>query len=312
MIPLPRIEEIEQQFHHLYHAGSYAETLELLTREGHLFPEYAQKVIYAWRMGCACGLKDNELTLQLLGEAIQAGYWYSNLLEDDDFASLRGNPEFERLARVCNERRAQAMADAVPVIKTFVPKDRPSPFPLLLALHGSNATVEAEHWMSAVAHGWALGLPQSSQVFSPGRYTWNDWDWSLQEVSQCFATICAEHPIDTNRVVLTDFSQGEGLAAWLGLGGKIAARGLILIGPFLVNVNSLLPILDRHGPYNLRAYIVAGARDEYCHEVAQKLENLLPKYGIKCQLDVYTDLEHRFPQDFEAKLPEALDFVMAS
>jgi hypothetical protein len=62
-------------------------------------------------MGWACGLKDNELTLQLLGEAIQAGYWYSNLLEDDDFASLRGNPEFERLARVCNERRAQAMAD---------------------------------------------------------------------------------------------------------------------------------------------------------------------------------------------------------
>ena len=36
----------------------------------------------------------------------------------------------------------------------------------------------------------------------------------------------------------------------------------------------------------------------------------LPKYGIVCQLDVYADLEHSFPADFESKLPDALDFVL--
>jgi predicted esterase len=198
----------------------------------------------------------------------------------------------------------------VPVIKTFSPERQLSPYPLLLALHGANATVEADHWMASVSHGWFLGLPQSSQQYAPGTYTWNDWDWALQEVPQRFATICAEHPIDTGRVVLAGFSQGGGLAAWLGLSSAIQVRGLILVGPFLVDVNHLLPILEKNGPYNLRAYIVAGARDQYCYGVAQQLTNLLPNYGIVCKLDVYADLEHQFPLDFERKLPEALDFVL--
>jgi predicted esterase len=308
---LPRTEEVEQQFHHLFQTCAYAEALELVTREAHVFPEYAQKVIYSWRMNCACRLKDKELTLRLLNEATQAGYWYSNLQENDDFALLHGDPEFERLAGICTERRAQAMANAIPVIKTFAPERQLHPYPLLLALHGANATAEAEHWQAAISHGWFLGMPQSSQVYAPDRYTWNDWDWALQEVPQRFATICAEHPIDTGRVVLAGFSQGGGLAAWLGLSGAIQVRGLILVGPFLVNVNNLLPTLEKHGPYDLRTYIVAGARDEYCLGVAHQLAGLLPNYGIKCKLDVYADLEHRFPLDFEGKLPAALDFVMS-
>lgn len=307
---LPRTEEVEQQYHHLYQIGAYAEALELVTREAHIFPEYAQKVIYSWRMNCALGLKDKALTLRLLGEAVQAGYWYENLLEDEDFALLHDEPEFVRLAGICQERRAQAMANAVPVIKTFVPQNQPSPYPLLLAMHGANASAESEHWIAAVSHGWFLGMPQSSQVFAPERYTWNDWDWALQEVPQRFASICAEHPVDTNRVVLAGFSQGGGLATWLALGRSIQVRGLILVGPFLVNVNNLLPALEKNAPYVLRAYIVAGTRDEYCHQVALQLVDLLPHYGVQCKLDVYADMEHKFPVDFEQKLPAALDFVM--
>ena len=310
MSNLPRTEEVEQQYHHLYQTSAYAEALELVTREAYIFPEYAQKVIYSWRVECALGLKDKDMALCLLDEALRAGYWYSNIQEDEDFALLHGDPEFERLAGISAERRAQAMANAVPVIKTFPPTSRPSPYPLLLALHGANASAESEHWNSAVARGWFLGMPQSSQVFAPGRYTWNDWDWALQEVPQRFAAICAEHPIDTNRVVLAGFSQGGGLATWLGLGRAIRVRGLILVGPYLADVNNLLPTLDKHGPYDLRAYIVAGTRDQYCHQIAQQLAELLPNYGITCKLDVYADMEHRFPLDFEHKLPEALDYVM--
>ena len=306
-----QMREVEQQYHQLYQDGAYADALDLATRQAHIFPEHAQKVIYAWRMNCACGLKDKALTLRLLGEAVQAGYWYSGLQEDDDFALLHGDPEFERLAAICTQRRAQAMAGAAAVIKTAAPEGRPAPYPLLLALHGANAAAEAGHWMAAVSAGWFLGLPQSSQVFAPGTYTWNDWDWALQEVPQRFATLCAQHPIDAGRVVLAGFSQGGGLAAWLGLNRAIEVRGLVLVGPFLVDVNHLLPILEQHGPYDLRVYLVAGARDVYCREIARQLAELLPKYGIQCQLDVYPDLEHSFPLDFERKLPEALDYVMA-
>lgn len=311
MSQLSKTAEVEQRFHHLYQGGAYSEALDLINREAHIFPEHAQKVIYSWRINCALGLKNPDLALSLLSEAIQAGYWYGHLRDDEDYALLKDDPEFMRLARICDERRAQAISSAVPVIKTFIPEHQSSPYRLLLALHGGNAYADEGPWKSAITHGWFLGLPQSSQIFSPGKYTWNDWDWSLQEVPRQFATICAKNPIDADRVVVAGFSLGGGLAAWLGLSKSIRACGLILVGPFLVNVKQLLPILEKHGPYDLRAYIVASARDVYCHDIAVQLADLLPNYGIQCQLDIYPDTEHSFPLDFENKLPEALDFLIA-
>src|SRR3972149_7038557 len=99
------------------------------------------------------------------------------------------------------------------VVRRYQPELQLPSYPLLLALQGANATAEAEHWMASVSHGWFLGLPQSSEVYSPGVYTWNDWDWALQEGPQRYATICAENPIDIGRVVLAGFFIGGGVGA---------------------------------------------------------------------------------------------------
>jgi len=302
--------EIEEQYHHLAASGAYAEALDLVTRNAHLFPEYAQKVIFAWQINMACKLNDTALALKLLAESIQAGYWYHGLRTDTDYQPLYDEPEFERLAALCEGRRAQAMASAVPVVKTLLPEGSEPPYPMLLALHGANATAEASHWSAALAHGWFLALPQSSQVYAPGAYTWNDWDWALQEVQERYNSLCCEFPVDRQRVVLAGFSQGGGLAAWLALSGLIQVGGLVLVGPFLPDVNRLVPLLESHPPQGLRAYLVAGQRDRYCLEVAQELADLLPRYGVACTLDEYADLEHAFPLGFERKLPEALDFVI--
>jgi predicted esterase len=304
-----KAEEVEQQYDHLVQAGAYAEALELATREAHVFPEHAQKVIYSWRMDMACRLKNKELALQLLQEAVDEGYWYGSLKSDPDYALLYGEPEFERLVEICEARRAQAMANAVPVVKVLPPEAQPAPYPLLLALHGANASNEADHWISAVSHGWLVCLPQSSQQYAPGTYTWNDWEWAQQEVLERYAAFIKKYPVDPGRIVLAGFSQGAGLAAWLVLSGKIQVRGLVLVGPFLPDIDKIHPLLDAHPPKGFRVYLAAGQRDRYCLGIAQQLAELLPRHGIVCQLDVYPDMEHRFPVDFEKKLPEALDFV---
>jgi predicted esterase len=307
---LSQLEEIEQQYDHLAATGAYAEALALVTRSAHLFPDYAQKVVFSWRISMASKLNDQAQALLLLSEAVQAGYWYSGLRTDPNYQILHDLPEFERLVDLCEERRLQAMLSAEPVIKSYPPSQSQPPYPLLLALHGANATAEVSHWSAGLAHGWFLGLPQSSQIFAPGTYTWNDWDWALQEVPQRFSSLCAEFPIDPQHVVLAGFSQGGGLAAWLALSRRIMVRGVVLVSPFLPDVSHLVPLLESNPSSGLRAYLVAGQRDGYCLEVALALAELLPCYGIACKLDIYADLEHAFPVDFEPKLPEALDFVM--
>jgi predicted esterase len=311
MSDLSKLEEVEQQFDHLVQAGSYSEALELITREAHLFPDYAQKVVYSWRMTMACRLEDGALALQLLKEAVEAGHWYSGLRDNPDFRMLRGEPEFEKLVEICAERRAHEMANAVPKLKVLQPGPQADPYPLLLALHGAHSDVEsfAGHWSSAVSRGWLVGLPQSSQAYGPGTFSWNDWEWAMQEVQKHHVTLCQEYPIDPQRVVLAGFSQGGGLAAWLALTGTVRVRGLILVGPFLADVQELVPLMEAHSPQGLRAYLVAGQRDQYCLGVAQRLATLFPQHGVACELDVYPDIEHSFPLDFESRLPHALEYV---
>lgn len=311
MSKLSRMQEVEQEFDKLSASGAYAEALDLVTREAHIFPDYSQKVIYSWRMTMASRLNDRTLTLQILKESIQSGNWYGGLDKDPDLQLLHGDPEFARLVKICQQRRTEAIKNAVPVIKIFPPEARNPPYPLLLALHGANAGIEADHWASAVSNGWLLALPQSSQIYAPGTYTWNDWEWAQQEVLERYTSICKENIIDPHRVVLAGFSQGGGLAAWLVLSGAIQARGLVLVGPFLSDVNNIIPLLEKHPPRGLKVYIAAGQMDQYCLGVSQKLADLLPMYGVTCKLDVYKDLEHYFPADFEKKLPDALHFVLS-
>jgi hypothetical protein len=71
MSNLSRAQEVELQFHHLAQSGAYAEALDLVTREAHVFSEHAQKVVYSWRMTMACRLNEKDLGLRLLKEAIQ-------------------------------------------------------------------------------------------------------------------------------------------------------------------------------------------------------------------------------------------------
>ncbi len=308
MSNLSRLEEIEQEFHRLSQEGAYAVALDLATREAHLFPDYAQQVVYMWRITTACRLHNSALALQLLTEAVAAGHWYSGLRDDPDLQLLHGLPEFEPLVETCEQRRASAIANAVPVLKTL----QPPPYPLLLALHGAQSNVEsfASHWSAAVSHGWFVGLPQSSQAYGPGAYSWNDWDWAAREVQEHYATLCAEYPVDPERAVLAGFSQGGGLAAHLALSGAIKVRGLILVGPFLSNVESLIPLLEARHARQLMAFIVGSQKDEYCCRIAQQLATLLPQYDIPCALEIYPDLEHSFPLAFESRLPYALNLML--
>jgi predicted esterase len=305
-------KDVEQQYHRLAAAGEYAEALELVTREGHRFPDYSQSVIFYWRMLMANHLNQSALVLQLLQEALAAGHWYSPLEMRGDFQALNGRPEFERLLERSAERRAAVIANAVPVLKILQPERAPRPYPWLLGLHGNDGNVEsfARHWAMAVSQGWFVALPQSTQSYGPGAFSWNDWDWAVPEVQQHVAVIYQAYPVDPRRAVVAGFSMGAGLALWLVLNGFVQARGLILVAPFLPTVESLSPALETFQANGLRAFLVASDDDPYCLDVAQKLAILLPRHGIDCKLEIYPQLGHSFPPPFEGRLPTALEYVL--
>jgi len=305
-------KQVEQQYHALAAAGEHAQALELVTRHFELFPPHAQSVVYYWRLKMACGLGDVPLALDTLRRAVNDGHWYDSLAGNPDFEILAGSPEFQSLMEICADRRLQAIAASVPVLKILQPPKASGPYSLVFALHGNNSSAEvfAPRWEQARERGWLVALPQAPQSFGPGTYSWNDWDWAIPALVKQYGQILESYPVDPQKVVLAGFSMGAGLALWLAFERTLRCRGVLCVAPFLSEVDAFTPVLAEAESSSLRVYLVASPEDEYCHSVAVKLSSILPQYGVEHQLDIYTDTGHAFPASFEARLPAALDFIL--
>jgi predicted esterase len=225
---------------------------------------------------------------------------------------LQGLPEYERLVELSLRRRAEALAQARPALRTFEPEEQAQPYPLLLALHGniSNLEESAHHWRLAAAHGWLVAAPQSSQVMGKGTYGWNDRDWAVREIEQHLAALHDQYAIDPDRIVVAGFSMGGGLATWLALSRVVPARGWIGVNAFLPNVEGVLPLIEAGRRHRLRAYLIASQRDAACYAIAQRLAAMLPPHGVACELELHPDLGHDFPPQFERSLTSGLDFIV--
>jgi len=312
--------DLRTQMFQLYQKGEYAQALDLITREASRFPTEALRIYY-WRICMASLLGETALALQLLEEALEAGFWYAEaqLREDPDLQPLQGLPGFEQLVEVCRKRHAEAQAQAAPALLTLPPEGQCQaglqPCPLLLALHANNRTAEYSlgFWRSAVSEGWLLALPQSSQVISPDGYTWNDRDWAAREIQEHVATLCEQYAVDPDRVVVAGFSAGGELAIWLALSGTIGARGFIAIGPagsYISEPDDWVPLIEAGQGRGLRGHLVVGEQDIISYEGTQALAALLKSRDMPCELEVHPHLGHDFPPEFQQSLIRALDFIL--
>jgi inorganic pyrophosphatase len=311
--------ELLNQTFQLYKAEEYAQALDLVTRE---FPRFAEQAhrLYHLRACLACRTGQTQQALVLLEEAVEAGYWYNEqqLREDEDLDPLQGLPRFEELVEVCLGQQAAAQAQATPYLTTqepvgTSPTDGP-PWPLLLTLHGNNSTAEvaAEHWSAATSLGWLVALPQSSQVVGPEAFGWNDWDWARDEIQSHDVALRERHSLDGKRVVLGGFSMGGGLAVWLTLTGAVKARGFIVVGPYVPNMDQLIASIEPDAVGMLRGYIIVGEEDEVCYEISLSLAEVLSAQGIPCELEIHPELAHEHPPGFEKSLARALEFILQS
>ena len=307
------------QTYRLYQAGEYARALDLITHEGRAFPERAQTWYY-WRTCLATRAGQTALALQLFDEALAAGLWFGETLlrQDEDLRPLQGMPEFEQRLEVCRQRQAAAQAAARPLLVVMRPGGPVPPgagCPLLLALHGNNQNAHAalDAWRPALAEGWLVALPQSSQVGGTDAYVWNDRDWAVREIQAGYSAVCQTYPVDPERVVVGGFSLGAETAVWLALTATIKARGFVAVGPggpFTNQPEQWAPLIQASAGAGLRGLVTVGEQDIFCYTGTQALAALLKEGNIPCEMRVYPDLGHDFPPDFPHVLAEALASIV--
>ncbi len=289
--------------------GRSAEAYDLVT-------EFEDKVVgnpaqmLNFRCCFASKLGRKELALGLMREAIDRGYWYGYdyLLEDDDLAPLRDSPEFKDLAEICREREAEAKRSSEPSLKIVKARSGQGRPRLLMALHGNGDSVAVieDYWLPCVDQGYTLALPQSSQITFWGGFTWADLDKGRSEVSHHLRAIQEDTAFEPTDNIIAGFSGGAGLALLAVMNGDVTPGGLILVAPWLPDLDKWEKEIISLGGKGIEYWIICGDQDGDCLDGSKRLSSILEKAGARVRLDIVQELDHDFPVDFETRLSRVL------
>lgn len=179
-------QDVTREFFECHGDKKYQEAYDLITTEGPNYPDQTA-FVFGWRFCAAALMNESDLALEIIKDSLDAGIWWSEeyLRSDEDLISLQELPAFNELVKRSEKMYQDVLADTKPLaIPLSLPNTSEKEYPTLLAMHGNmgNAENSVENWESAVNAGWLTVLLQSSQLFLPDRYVWNDLELGGEEI----------------------------------------------------------------------------------------------------------------------------------
>lgn len=302
-------------------------TVELYLQKDYLnaykfITENADKVkgnkaqIYNFRYSIASKAGLSELAMKIMREAIvEKGYWYSYeyLMGDDDLKPLYDYNDFDKLANICKEREIEAQKNSKPGLKVLTANNSAvnEKHPLIIALHGNeeNILITEDYWSPCVKNN-ILALPQSSDIQFYDGYYWNDVKKGTEELKEHYKEILGNYNIDSKNIIIGGFSAGARVALYAALNGSIRVKGLILVGPWLPEIEEWEELLDELKSQGVKCYIICGDKDEDCYDGSKKFVDMLNQRQMPNIFKVVKDLDHDYPANFNKELEEAINYIL--
>jgi predicted esterase len=304
--------EFRNEFFRLYYEKVYLQAFDL-AEEWKKRSAQAKSQVTCWQICSAALAGRPDLAMETFRQAMADGFFWppEGLRRDPDLAVMQNDPEYQHLVDQCGERLEQARQDSQPTLHTILPMGD-GPHPLLLAFHGWGQSIEdfAPHWKSSAEAGWIVAVAQSSQVYAKDTCVWDDLEKATGEAKTHYQTLCAQYPIDRQRVVVAGFSQGGGVALLLALTQRFPVQGFIGVGPYLPSLKESMPQPANTTIPGLRASLITG-QNEKDDGMFAAIEQAFQSLAVPYQHDRIPDLGHEFPPDFSARLQAALAFLFA-
>ena len=141
-------------------------------------------------------------------------------------------------------------------------------------------------------------------------FGWNDRDQGHREIATHWERLNRSYSIDHERVIIAGTSQGGRLAIEIALAGDIlSCHGFIAVVPAIRDPEGLVVRAEKAAKRGLSGWIITGEHDHF-RPGAEFLCELLQNTGVSRELTVVPGLGHDFPDDFGARLPAAIGFVL--
>ncbi len=313
-MPYETFNQLTEQMVQHFQNKRYAEALELILADGDSFPNDRIWADY-WKMVSAARVENRKLVFEIARKSLADGLWYGETLwrQSPSYAPLQGDPEFEQIVADSLQAQLRDMPSIEPIVITKVPENHSAESPLLIALHGNQATAEKTRpfWEPAVLDGWATVIPQSNQVMFKDAFAWDDLEKSYAYVRGCYEAL--DIPFDSKQVVIAGHSMGGLVAIQMALQGLLPVRGFVVNGPAVPyldepeELEKLLPLAHERG---LLAYFILGERDDAIN--MPEVKNLAEKIkaaGIPCEVEMVPDSTHDHNPAYDPALRRGLAFV---
>lgn len=302
-------QELTDELMRLYSDRKYADALEIVEQNADRFPEQSARTTF-WRM-CLLSLRGRaEDVISVFQQGLDSGLWWAeSQFTDTDLDAVRDLPEFKHLMAVSIRKCTEMQTHVKPARTLLVPEEASQELPLLIGLHGRNGhnDTNIEYWEVARRRGWLVLSPQSRQALYEGAYCWDSSEQGLEDILFHLEEITKSYKVDRKRIVIGGFSQGSGMAIYAALSGKMGIHGFIGVGTFIAEPDSLTPLAGQSQA--VRGYFVTGEKD-YTLDKARAVQKILKENNIPFAEEVYPDLGHEFPPDFEKTFDKAIKFIL--
>lgn len=305
-------DELLEEVVRLREAARLEDALALIEHEGPAYPRQLA-FVHLWRVSLAVALGRMSHAIEAFAEAMAAGCRYPEpmLREWPAIAPLHDIVEFERLAHIAALRYDSELAASHPTLIVERPHvvAPPQGLPLLVVLHGNNATAEetAPAWRAALGSGVVLAVAGSAEIaLTPGLFVWNDGDRAARDVTGQIEQLVREQRIDPARIVLAGYSMGGLRALQLAYGSALHAVGVIVVAPWLPARE--VEALAAAAP--VRTFLAVGDRDASGYEGSRLLAERLGALGVPVDLRVTPGHGHELPPGWDELLGEAIDLVL--
>lgn len=262
----------------LYREGRYREGAVLAAEARPHLPERDGRLTF-WE-ACFQSMAGNpELAVEILLAGVDRGLWWpEGMLADNDLDDARILDGWTAVV-AGSEAHERARMAARPTMRA-----RPGGGGTVLALHGAHADPSeyADRWEASVPESWAVVTPVGSLPVPEGGWSWShDPSPRVDDVMQQVSGLKIVRPL-----MVIGFSAGATLGMELIAGGSFDADCLILMSPYVPDVDDTVAVL---GSFTCPVVLVYGSDD---HDSA-RYESLS---AVVSETVVVPGLGHRIPE----------------
>jgi predicted esterase len=299
----------------IYLTGDYEKAYNYITEHGtKVNGNLAQIYNFRYAIASKAGMKD--LAISLMEEAIlDRGFWYASeyLESDEDLNLLWGDSKFNDFVSICKEREKKAQMVSEGKMELLITEGLVSAeeTQLIIALHGNqeNNEISKLYWKDVLNSNRIIALLQSSEIEFSNAYNWHDLHHGKNTMDRFKNRIIDDMCLIGEKHILSGFSAGARQVLYYSLFTDIQIKGLILIAPWLPELEEWEDNLSLLTDRSIKVFIVCGNQDEDSFEDSKKFSQLLKKHRVQYHFNVIENLDHDYPNDFSIIMEEAIDFI---